>query len=68
MEPSLGEVKMACDIGKVGRTRYSWVMCPMCTEKRWATRRAGNVGGNNSRLCRQCVIEKAKRSFKIRNS
>jgi len=68
MEPNLGEVKMACEIGKVGRTRYSWVMCPMCTEKRWATRRAGNVGGNNSRLCRQCVIEKAKRSFKIRNS
>ena len=67
MEPNLGEVKMACEIGKVGRTRYSWVMCPMCTEKRWAIRKAGNAGGNN-RLCRQCVIEKAKRSFKIRNS
>ena len=68
MEPNLGEVRMACEIGKVGRTRYSWVMCPMCTERRWAIRKAGNVGGNTSRLCRQCVIEKAKRSFKIRNS
>ena len=68
MEPNLGEVKMACEIGKVGRTRYSWVMCPMCTEKRWAIRKGSNRGGNNNRLCRQCVIEKAKRSFKIRNS
>ena len=67
MEPNLGEVKMACDIGKVGRTRYSWVMCPMCTEKRWAVKKADNAGGIH-RLCRQCVIERAKRSFKIRNS
>ena len=67
MEPNLGEVKMACEIGKVGRTRYSWVMCPMCTEKRWAVKKADNAGGIH-RLCRQCVIERAKRSFKIRNS
>ena len=67
MEPNLGEVKMAYEIGKVGRTRYSWVMCPMCTEKRLAVKKADNAGGIH-RLCRQCVIERAKRSFKIRNS
>ena len=67
MESNLGDVKMACEIGKVGRTRYSWVMCPMCTEKRWAVKKADNAGGIY-RLCRQCVIERAKRSFKIRNS
>ena len=67
MEPNLGEIKMACEIGKVGRTRYSWVMCPMCTEKRWAIKKAGNVEGTH-RLCGKCVIVKAKRSFKIRNS
>jgi len=68
MKPNLGDVKMACEIGKVGRTRYSWVICPMCTEKRWAIKKTGNVGGNHNRLCRQCVIENAKRSFKISRS
>jgi len=67
MESNLGDVKMACEIGKVGRTRYSWVMCPMCTEKRWAIKKPDNAGGNH-RLCRQCVIEKAKHSFKISHS
>ena len=66
MEPNLGDVKMACDIGKVGRSRFSWVSCPMCDERRWAITKPGNAEGS-SRLCRECVIIKAKRSFKIRN-
>jgi len=65
MEPNLGDIKMACEVGKVGRAKYSWVMCPMCEEKRWAPRRTGNMNGSH-RLCRQCVIANAKHYFKIR--
>ena len=67
MEPNLGDVKMACEIGKVGRRKHIWVKCPMCTQERWAIKTSYSAEGT-TRLCRECVIVKAKRSFKIRNS
>ena len=67
MEPNLGDVKTAYELGKAGSKQYLWVMCPMCNEKRWALKKVGNVDGSN-RLCKQCGILKAKYSFKISGS
>ena len=66
MDSNLGDVKMGYEIGKVGRTRYTWVMCPVCKEKRWALKKTGNVEGS-TRLCRQCAILEAKHSFRLKN-
>ena len=36
MDPQIGDVKLANEIGKTGRTKYVWVKCPVCKLERWA--------------------------------
>jgi len=65
MDYKLGDTKLAPEIGKPGKGRFTWVECPICKERRWAPRRTIEP---TYRLCRECTLINAKRNFIIGKS
>ena len=66
MDPQIGEVRLAREIGKTGRTKYVWVKCPGCTYERWA--HMTTHLSPTLRLCKDCAINRAKNSFVIKHT
>lgn len=63
MNPLLGEVRLAHEIGKIGRSKYVWVRCPVCRLERWAHSKL--YLSPTLRLCKDCAADRARKSFVI---
>ena len=59
---TLGDTRIASEIGKPGRGYYSWVECPVCAEQRWAPKRSIPA---TRRMCKDCTLNNAKSNLKI---
>jgi hypothetical protein len=66
MDPQIGEIRLAHEIGRVGRTKYVWVKCPACGLKRWAHSKLHL--SPTLRLCKNCAADRARKSFVIRHT
>ena len=66
MDPQIGDVKLAYEIGKVGRNKHVWVRCPACNYERWVN--YGVYLSPTRRLCKDCATNQAKKTFVIRQT
>jgi len=57
--PKLGEEQSGQDIGKSDKTKYMWVICPVCKKERW-TRKGPKLKNNKIRLCKDCNIRQGQ--------
>jgi hypothetical protein len=49
-------------IGKGGTSRYYWMECPLCLERRWATPRSYETN-RTTRMCRPCSVYRSSQTF-----
>jgi len=61
MDPQIGEVRSAKEIGKVGRNKHVWVKCPTCNYARWVNYTVHR--SSTLRLCRKCAIHRWSKFF-----
>jgi hypothetical protein len=52
IQPKLGEVREAKEVGHKGHGYYAWSACEGCRKERWVALRKGNP---ESLLCRSCI-------------